>query len=328
MGKLVYRASQKLLKRPSDLSRAIRGQVQLILAPQFRLAVDAKGERWNLRHLVPISGKDSLATALVQMAREPELHYEYVYNDTTLELPETYEWLDKVEGVMGVKILRLGKSLDTVIREQGILPSPRRRFCTKYSKIYPMNDYIAKDDAILYLGIRADEDRTGGQDTPNITCRYPLKEMGVDLQMVYRIVDGKNLRPPAFFWSRLYEAVLKRMGDSAFVISELPGYVSDRAFAWRSRPNCFMCFYQRRYEWVGLLEHHPDLFEAAERLEVEVGESSNTRTHAYYFIGDGFPLSRIRAEADRIFESRVDMVCHFLRKRLQNYCLPSRLLTN
>lgn len=254
------------------------------------------------------------------------MEYEYVYNDTTLELPETYEWLDKVEQTLGIKIIRMGKSLDTVIHEQGILPSPRRRFCTKYSKIFPMNDYIGQDEAIIYLGIRADEDRVGGKDTANITVRYPLKEMRIDLQMVYRIVDAKNLRPPAFFWPRLYEAVAKRMGDSAFVINELPGYIHDRAFAWRSRPNCFMCFYQRRYEWVGLLEHHPELFDRAEVLENEVGQSNKTREHAYYFIAEDMPLSRIRTDADRIFRSRVDAICQFLRKRLQNVLFAEPLI--
>jgi len=278
------------------------------------------------RHLIPISGKDSLATALVQTARQPEFEYEYVYNDTTLELPETYEWLDKVEQTIGAKILRIDKNLDTVIHEQGILPSPRRRFCTKYSKIYPMNDYIGKNKAVLYLGIRADENRVGRQDTPNITCRYPLKELGIDLQMVYRIVDGKNLRPPAFFWSRLYEVVVERMGDSAFIINELPGYIHDRAFAWRSRPNCFMCFYQRRYEWVGLLEHHPDLFIRAENLEEEVGYNSEKRARAYYFIAKDMPLSRVRVEADRIFETRVSAVCQFLQKRLQNVLFAAPLV--
>lgn len=276
-----------------------------------------------MRHVIPISGKDSLATALVQSARDPDLSYEYVYNDTEMEFPETYAWLDRVEQTLGIEIVRIGKSLDTVIREQGILPSPRRRFCTKYSKIFPMNDYIGH--ATLYLGIRADEDRVGGRETPTIKVRYPLREMGIDLQMVYRIVDGKSLRPPAFFWARLYQAVLRRMGEQAFVINELPGYIHDRAFAWRSRPNCSMCFYQRRYEWVGLLEHHPDLFDNAERLETEIG-SGDRREQSYYFIGEDMPLSRIRAEAERVFQTRVDAIYQFLTKRLQNVLFAEPLI--
>lgn len=279
-----------------------------------------------MRHLIPISGKDSAATAMVQSAREPDLKYEYIYHDTTMELPETYAWLEKVERQLGIQIVRTGKNLETVIYEQGILPSPRRRFCTKYSKIFPMNEYIGKDMATLYLGIRADEDRVGGQETKTLAVRYPLKEMGITLPMVYQIVDSKDLRPPTFFWSRLYDEVYRRMGRAAFVINELPGWIYDRAFAWRSRPNCFMCFYQRRYEWVGLLEHHPDLFERSEQLERQVGESSATYDHAYYFIAQEMPLSRIREEAERIFLSRVTAVCQFLNKRLQGVMFAEPLI--
>ena len=42
-----------------------------------------------MRHIIPISGKDSLATAISQRARFPDVPYEYVYNDTRMELPET-----------------------------------------------------------------------------------------------------------------------------------------------------------------------------------------------------------------------------------------------
>ena len=44
---------------------------------------------------------------------------------------------------------------------------------------------------------------------------------------------------------------------------------------WRTRSGCYFCFYQRKAEWVGLLEKHPDLFEAAkeyEKFDPETGE--------------------------------------------------------
>ena len=30
---------------------------------------------------------------------------------------------------------------------------------------------------------------------------------------------------------------------------------------------CYFCFFQRKNEWAGLLEHHPDLFEKAKAYE-------------------------------------------------------------
>jgi hypothetical protein len=34
-------------------------------------------------------------------------------------------------------------------------------------------------------------------------------------------------------------------------------------YSWRTRSGCYFCFFQRRTEWVGLLEHHPGLYEKA-----------------------------------------------------------------
>lgn len=50
-----------------------------------------------MRHIIPISGKDSLWTAIYQKQKDPSLPYEYLFNDTGAELPDTYAWLDKVE---------------------------------------------------------------------------------------------------------------------------------------------------------------------------------------------------------------------------------------
>ena len=273
--------------------------------------------RGAARHIIPISGKDSLATAIIQTAREPDLNYEYIYNDTKMELPETYEWMDKVERVMGIEIIRAGKSLKTIIEEQKILPSPMTRYCTKYAKIFPMRDYIGKDEATLYIGIRADEDRPGAQETKNLHVKYPLKEMGVNLAVVYRLVEGKDLMPPAFFWQLVYDMVVAQLGDQAWIIKEIPKWIFDRTFAWRSRPNCYMCFYQRIYEWCGLLLHHPELFADAEDIEARSGYSENTKSHAFLWLGKDKPLSYIRDNAERIIQARVDKICKILRKRLQ-----------
>jgi phosphoadenosine phosphosulfate reductase family protein len=277
------------------------------------------------RHIIPVSGKDSLATAIVQAARRPDLEYEYIYNDTRAELPDTYAWLDKVESTMGIKISRVGKNLETIIYEQEVLPSPRMRYCTKYAKIYPMHDYIGKDEAVLYIGIRADEDRAGKEEKKNIAVSYPLKEMGINLALVYRIVGDKGLLPPTFFWKRLHDAVRAQLGPDAFVVDELAQWVFDRAFAWRSRPNCYFCFYQRRYEWIGLLEHYPALFDRAEKIEAEVGESDN-REHPYFWISEELPLSRMRERAEDIFQTRVDALCKLLRKRLQKELFDETLI--
>ena len=57
------------------------------------------------RHILSLSGgKDSSARHLLR-DRIPEL--EYVFCDTEKELPETYEYLDRLEAYLGRPIVRL-----------------------------------------------------------------------------------------------------------------------------------------------------------------------------------------------------------------------------
>lgn len=263
-----------------------------------------------MSHLIPISGKDSLATAIWQRNLAPDLPYEFVFNDTRAELPDTYEWLDKVERIEGIEIKRIGKSLREIISEQGILPSTRIRFCTKYAKIFPMNRFIGKDKATVYFGLRADEpERVGAFESRKLIPKYPLREAGIGLATVYKIVGDRGLLPPTFFWQRLWDEVTRQVGEPR----GFPAFIVQRIFAWRSRPNCFFCFFQRRYEWVGLLWHHPNLFAEAERIEATVGNGPDVRrSSGIHWIAEDWPLSRIRDEAERIFQKRVEVVCRLI----------------
>lgn len=66
-----------------------------------------------------------------------------------------------------------------------------------------------------------------------------------------------------------------------------------------------MCFYQRLYEWVGLLEHHPKLFAAAERLEERHGSPGPGRTSLKVFtLQEEGPIGHIRSRAAEIFDTR------------------------
>lgn len=279
-----------------------------------------------MRHVIPVSGKDSCATAVLQIAREPGLPYELFFNDVGAELPETYAWLDKVEAKVGRPVVRVGKSLEKVIFDQGILPSHDRRFCTRLGKIKPMEDWLGGDEATVYFGIRADEDRVGFVPTRyNIRPLYPLKELGVGLPLVYAVLGKLDLLPPKFFWQSMYDEVLGRLErrwQQGFkmtkppteVLAGLPAWYFDELFAWRTRSNCYFCFFQRLYEWVGLLEHHPRLFDRAEAIENKI-IAGNTEAEKQFTWVAGYPLSRIRAEADRIKRKRVAQVLRVLRTR-------------
>lgn len=272
------------------------------------------------RHVIPVSGKDSLAAALVQRDREPYRRYEYVFLDVGMELPETYAWLRKVEAHLGVTLARIGRSLEDVMTEQGLLPSHHRRICTKYGKIFPMREYAGDDDVVQYVGLRADEDDRVGMFAsapPSAGCgslvsKFPLRDAGIDLPGVYALLTARGLVPPNFFWQRLYDAVYARCaGASRRYLDSLPPWRLGHLFAWRSRSNCFMCFYQRLYEWAGLLEHHPGLFARAEEVERRHGSregSGRLQMAKDFTLRQDGPLSDVRARVKPIFEDRVTKV--------------------
>jgi hypothetical protein len=266
-----------------------------------------------MRHIMPISGKDSLATWLVQRARAPELPYEPMFNPTGAETPEVDAWLARVEAYTGVPIHRVGNSLEDIIDEIGMLPSVQARFCTRKSKIEPMEDWIGRDTAIIYYGIRADEKRTGYVNArrPNLVPCYPLVEEGVGLDGVWTLCQGAGLLPPAFFWESLYDSVVLFLGDYAPVLDTLSPIMHQRLFAGRSRMNCSFCFFQRAYEWVWLSEVHPPLFWRAVEMEETTGATDYTWRYKQ-------PLRSLLERADSIKRRRALQIVRYLLPQQQD----------
>jgi len=201
----------------------------------------------SVRHILSLSGgKDSTALAIYMRDRLPEM--EYVFCDTRMELRETYEYLSRVEAYLGKPIVKLHdeRGFEHWLMVYGnYLPSTRMRWCTRQLKIRPFERYVRDDEVVNYIGIRADEQREGYISTkPNIKARYPFKEDGIVKADVVRILEESGLGVPPYY-------------------------------SWRTRSGCYFCFFQRKIEWVGLKEHHPDLFEEAKRFEkinAETGE--------------------------------------------------------
>lgn len=202
-----------------------------------------------VRHILGLSGgKDSTALAVFMSQHHPELEIEYFFCDTHKELPETYEYLDRIEARLGITIQRLESErgfdhwLDIY---GGMLPSPKARWCTKQMKILPLEKFVGEDEAISYIAIRADENREGYVSTkPNITPVFPFREHGLNKADVFRLLEESGIGIPDYY-------------------------------RWRSRSGCFFCFFQRKYEWVKLAEEHPDLFAEAVRYEQEHSDGRN-----------------------------------------------------
>lgn len=198
----------------------------------------------SLRHILLLSGgKDSTALALYMRDTRPELEMEYLFCDTHKELPETYEYLDRIEAYLGKTIIRLTSDLGErgfdhwLDMYRGYLPSPSMRWCTRKLKIEPFEKYVGDKPVNLYVAIRADEHRDGHISTkPNINPIYPFKEKGITKADVFKILEDSGIGLPEYY-------------------------------KWRTRSGCYFCFFQRKIEWVGLLENHPERFELAKAYE-------------------------------------------------------------
>lgn len=266
-----------------------------------------------MRHIIPISGKDSLTAALVQMDNDCSLPYELMFNKTGSETPEVYAWLDKVSSRLYMPIAYVGDDLESIIDHWNILPSAKARYCTKLAKIHPMEDWIGNSDATVYYGIRADEQRTGYLNTkkPNIKPAYPLVDASITLSDVWNILEQRDLMPPLFFWQSMYDSVVAKMGDFRSLVDELDRPSFHTLFAGRSRANCYFCFFQRAYEWIWLSETHPDLFWHSVEIEERTGSD------AFHWHREK-TLRTLFSEAHKIKKHRSDKIVRMLMKQTQH----------
>lgn len=211
------------------------------------------------RHILSLSGgKDSAALAIYLRDRIPEI--EYVFHDTGKELPETYAYLGRLEVLLGKPIHKSTvENGDFVGFDQllkvygGMLPSSHRRWCTRMMKLKPFEKFIGDDKCYNYVGLRADEDRTGYiSHKPNIIPVYPFIDDGLVKADILNILEESGLGlPPYTEWGR-------------------------------TRSGCFFCFYQQKIEWVRLKEKYPDLYEQAKAYE-KPGKNAKT---TFYWNGN------------------------------------------
>jgi len=264
----------------------------------------------RIKHVLGLSGgKDSSALALYVKETRPDLDIEYFFTDTGYELPETNEFIDQLEEKLGY-IHRLNarsqnniegrgeKTFSHMLKEHGnYLPSQRDRWCTVQLKLKPfeawLDEYIADGYEIKnYVGIRADEpERTGFMTIEKpIESVFPFREDGIVKSDIVNILQRNGLEMPAYY-------------------------------EWRSRSGCTFCFYQRKIEWVKLLEKHPDLFEEAKAFEK--GEGNTVVGETFYWMGQGEPLSTLEDPAvqAKVIKNHEKQVERFKKKRRRNALL-------
>ena len=212
----------------------------------------------NERHILGISGgRDSAALAVYMRQNHPDIDMEYFFTDTGKELPEVYDFLNRLEGFLGKRINRLNpdRDFDFWLAEYGhFLPSAKTRWCTRQLKLRPLNLWLRDDlekGVVVhsYVAIRADEPNRSGYKSqhPNMLVRFPLRDAGIDKAGVVDLLKDTDIGEPEYY-------------------------------RWRSRSGCTFCFFQQKIEWVRLMEEHPGAFEEARAYEKTAEEHGSPFT--------------------------------------------------
>ncbi|MEE9454665.1 MAG: phosphoadenosine phosphosulfate reductase family protein [Paracoccaceae bacterium] len=201
----------------------------------------------KVRHILGLSGgRDSAALAIYMRQQRSELDIEYFFTDTGKELPEVYDFLDRLEGFLGKPINKLNpdRDFDFWLAEYGhFLPSARTRWCTRQLKLRPLELWLRPDldagvEVHSYVAIRADESQRQGYQPPHpgMHVHFPLMDAGIDKAGVIELLNDGDIGEPEYY-------------------------------RWRSRSGCTFCFFQQKIEWVRLMREHPEAFEEAKRYE-------------------------------------------------------------
>lgn len=189
------------------------------------------------KHVIALSGgKDSTALALRLREVEPDTDFDYICTPTGDELPEMIAHWERLEGMLGKPLTRITNgTLHTLIDEFDALPNWRQRWCTRRLKIEPCLAYLKRNHpAVLYVGLRADEEERQGIYSNDVECRFPLREWG---------------------WG----------------LAEVKGYLRERGVKIPERTDCARCYGQRLSEWRRLWEKHPEIYADAEAQEEKTG---------------------------------------------------------
>ena len=200
-----------------------------------------------VKHVLGLSGgRDSAALAVYMRQYHPELEIEYFFTDTGKELPEVYEYLGRLEGLLGRPILRLNpdRDFDFWLKQyNGFLPSAQTRWCTRQLKLRPFEHWVRPmldegKKVYSYVAIRSDESYREGYASKhqNLIVQLPFKEAGIDKAGVLEILEAAGIGLPTYY-------------------------------SWRTRSGCTFCFFQQKIEWVRLKEQHPEAFEEAKAYE-------------------------------------------------------------
>ena len=161
-----------------------------------------------MKHIVSFSGgKDSTAMLLMMIEKGMQID-EIVFADTTLEFPEMYEYIDRVEERIGREIVKIkpsktwddwfyGKSTrgKSKGKMRGFPPQNCHCWWSREVKEYALKRHCYGN--YVYLGIAADEQRRI-KEHPKFNALYPLNDWGMTEKDCLDYLKSVNLINPLY----------------------------------------------------------------------------------------------------------------------------------
>jgi hypothetical protein len=230
-----------------------------------------------MNHLVGLSGgKDSTAMALRLAEVEPR-DYTYICTPTGNEPREMSDHWENLACLLRKPLIRLtaAGTLEGMIEADNILPSNRMRWCTRRLKIEPTIAYFARNaPAVLYVGLRADEEERQGIYGDIVVSDFPMRRWG---------------------WTE----------------DDVRDYLHHRGVTIPYRTDCEWCYDQRLSEWRKLYRDNPGSYAKAATWEAKTGHtfrspSRDTQPAGLVQLGEKFAAGFIpRGDSDQLelFES-------------------------
>ena len=222
-----------------------------------------------MRYVSFSGGADSTAMAI--LLQQQGVEFELLMADTGAELPETYWFATEAAKKLGVPLSVVGGAgfYPYLVQYGFMLPSVLVRWCTRVLKRMPLNARIAADD-ICYIGIRAEEAHRA-KIQAKYEIKYPLIEAGMEKKDVLDLCRKHDLLNPCY--------------------------------DWRTNCSCFCCPFQRKQDWRGLSQYHPNLYRLAEQWEDTSVFYAEQRGHTPYRWNQNYTLKDLREATD----NQVDM---------------------
>lgn len=190
-----------------------------------------------MNHIVGLSGgKDSTALALRLAEVEPRA-YTYLCTPTGNEPAAMLDHWAHLETLLGPIVRLQSHTLEELIADQHCLPSHRMRWCTRRLKIQPTIAYFrAHAPAVLYVGLRADEETREGIYGDEVVSDFPLRRWG---------------------WTE----------------ADVRAYLQQRGITIPIRTDCEWCYDQTLREWRTLWRDNPASYARACAWEAETGHT-------------------------------------------------------